>query len=67
MRTYTCLITDDRYSVPSLMFQGAVDDQTLRALAVEELRGNPHYRSFEARFDDRRVFLLRQSDLHADG
>jgi hypothetical protein len=63
LRTYTCLITDDRYAVPSLAFQGAPDDGAMRSLALKELRGNPHYHSFEARLDDRRVFVLRRRDV----
>jgi hypothetical protein len=64
--TYTCLITDDRYQVRSLIFEAAPDDVALRAKALSELADNPHYQDFEARRDDAQVFLLRRQDLHAD-
>jgi hypothetical protein len=63
LRTYICLITDDRYAVPSLVFENAPDDEAMRALALEALRSNPHYVDFEAKLDDRSVFLINRAAL----
>lgn len=65
MRTYTCLITDDRYAVPSLVFHEAQDDAAMRALALSGLRANPHWHDFEARLNDEPVFTIARSDADA--
>ena len=57
MRTYTLYIEDDRYSVPTLLFTTAVDDDAALRFANDVL-AKPHHRSVEVRDDDVVVFRL---------
>jgi hypothetical protein len=47
MRTFTCLITDDRYSVPQLSFVVAADEQCARVLVHRELTASRHHLAVE--------------------
>ena len=67
MRTYICLIADDRFAVPSLLFQEAKDDLAIRAMALAQLRANPHWQSLEVRLDDEVVFTLERADADVHG
>jgi hypothetical protein len=60
MPTYTCLITDDRYTVPSLAFRLAADEREARRLALADLASNPHHEAFEVRDGDRLIFVERR-------
>lgn len=56
MRTFTCLVTDTRYSVPTLTFFMTTDEERARELARRDLALNPHHESFELREGDRLLF-----------
>jgi hypothetical protein len=49
VRTFSCFITDDRYSVPTLAFLIAADEQRARELAVRQLFESPHHIEVEIR------------------
>ncbi|WP_309090019.1 hypothetical protein [Phenylobacterium sp.] len=63
MRTYTCLVTDNRYSVPTLSFYLATDEERARELARRDLEANPHHSAFEVRDGDRLLFVERREAL----
>ena len=64
LRTYTCLIVDNRYSVPSLAFHMASNDDDARAFAQADLAANPHHEAVEVRRDDEVLFIERR--MHPD-
>lgn len=47
MRTFSCFITDDRYSVPTLTFMLAADEKLAREFALRRLLESPHHRRIE--------------------
>lgn len=47
MRTFTFLIQDDRYTVPTVAFVVARDEPEARTLANERLTDSRHHRSIE--------------------
>ncbi len=55
MRTFTCLLSDTRYTVPTLIFVLAPDDERARELARRELDASRHHDSFELLEDDRLI------------
>lgn len=55
MRTFTCLLSDTRYTVPTLIFVSAADAERAREVARRELEANGHHHSFELLEDDRLV------------
>jgi hypothetical protein len=57
MRTFTCLITDRRYAVPTLSFVLAQDAERARELARRDLAANPHHAAVEVREGDRLLFV----------
>ena len=57
MPLYTWLVTDDRYRVPSLIFNVAPDDATVRTLVHLDLANNPHHRAIEVRDGDKLMFV----------
>lgn len=63
MPTYTCLVTDSRYSVPSLLFIDSVDAASLRALARADLLANRHHVRFEAWAGGEHIFTLDREAL----
>ena len=44
MRTFSCFVTDDRYSVPTLTFLLVADAALARELALRRLLESPHHR-----------------------
>jgi len=60
MRTFTCLLTDSRYSVPTLSFILAADADRARALAQRELHASAYHRAYELHDDQRLVCAERR-------
>jgi hypothetical protein len=58
MRTFTCLIKDDRYSVPTLSLYVSSDLTRLRELAQRDLQQNPHHQHFEVHEGHQLLFRL---------
>jgi hypothetical protein len=58
MRTFSCFITDDRYSVPTLSFLVASDAQQAREAAERRLLESPHYRGVEVVEDGRPIYAI---------
>lgn len=58
MRTFTCLIKDDRYSIPTLSLYVSSDLERLRELARRDLQQNPHHQHFEVHDGQRLLFSL---------
>ena len=56
MRTFSCFITDDRYSVPTLTFLLVADEQLAREMALRRLLESPHHRTVELRENGERIF-----------
>ncbi len=61
----TCLITDNRYAVPTLSFYVAADETQVRDLALADLRVNRHHEAVEVRKGDDVLFVLTGADLEA--
>ncbi|HEY8617667.1 hypothetical protein [Phenylobacterium sp.] len=57
MRTFTCLVTDRRYSIPTLTFYLAADENRAREFARWDLALNPQHSAFEVREGDRLLFV----------
>jgi hypothetical protein len=57
MRTFTFLMTDARYSVPTLSLHDAADEDAARALARRDVAANPNHQACEVREDDRTIFV----------
>jgi hypothetical protein len=55
MQTYTCLLTDSRYTVPTLSFLFTSDVERARALARRELQASAYHRRFELHDGERVV------------
>ena len=47
MRTFSCFITDDRYTVPTLTFLLVADEKLAREMALRRLLESPHHRNVE--------------------
>lgn len=60
MRTFTCLVTDDRYSVPQLSFLLVADEARARELARRELLRSEHHRAVELHDGARLVYNERR-------
>lgn len=56
MKTFTCLQTDTRYSVPTLSFLITTDAERARELARRELLASVYHQSFELHDGTRVVF-----------
>jgi hypothetical protein len=56
LRTFSCFITDDRYSVPTLTFLLVADEKLAREMALRRLLESPHHRNVELLEDGQRVF-----------
>ncbi|MCR5880812.1 hypothetical protein [Phenylobacterium sp. J367] len=61
MPTYTYLIVDDRYSVPSLKFEEAENDGEAQAAARADLQANPHHAAVEVRQGDQMISMERRA------
>jgi hypothetical protein len=56
MRTFSCFVTDDRYSVPTLTFLMVADAALARELALRRLLESPHHQKVEVLEDGEPVF-----------
>jgi hypothetical protein len=61
MRTFSCFITDDRYSIPTLAFLLVADEGFARELALRRLLESPHHRKIELLENGERVFVRRRA------
>lgn len=61
--TLSLFIIDDRHEVPSLVLLVGETEDSARALAVADLRANPHHQAIELRVEDTLVFALRRDQL----
>ncbi|MFN3668978.1 MAG: hypothetical protein ACK4VY_06690 [Brevundimonas sp.] len=55
MCMFTCLLTDTRYSVPTLVFLDAPSDEDAARLAWRELAASPFRTGFELLHDERPI------------
>lgn len=55
-------IYDDRRDTPSLVLLVGETEESARALAVADLRDNPHHRTIEVRVDDTLLFAMRREE-----
>ncbi|HEY8615999.1 hypothetical protein [Phenylobacterium sp.] len=55
MPVFTCLITDSRYSVPTLSLLITAAEAQAQALARDELQASPFHRAYELLAGDRLV------------
>jgi hypothetical protein len=60
VRTFSCFITDDRYTVPTLTFLLVADEALARELALRRLLESPHHRKIELMENGERVFVRRR-------
>ena len=63
MRTFSCFVTDDRYSIPTLSFLLVGDEGLARELALRRLMESPHHLSIELLEGGERVFLRRRAGV----
>ena len=63
MRHFQFYVTDDRYSVRSLMLVETHDMQAARTLAQRLLAEGPHYHRIDAWADELLLFSLREAAL----
>jgi len=56
MRTFSCLITDDRYAIPTLAFFLAADERRARELALSRLMDSQHHREVEVLENGRAIY-----------
>jgi hypothetical protein len=63
LRTFSCFITDDRYSIPTLAFLVTADEGLARELALRRLLESPHHRQIELLEDGQRIFLRRRTPI----
>jgi hypothetical protein len=56
MRTFSCFVTDDRYSVPTLTFLMVADAALAREFALRRLLESPHHRKVEVLENGEPVF-----------
>lgn len=61
MRTFSCFITDDRYSIPTLAFLLVADEGLARELALRRLLESPHHRKIELLENGEPVFERRRA------
>ena len=68
LRTFSCFITDDRYSVPTLTFLLVADEAFARELALRRLLESPHHRKIEVLENGEPVFVRgRKADDGSSG
>jgi predicted thioesterase len=58
MRTFTFLVHDDRYTVPTFALVSAVDEARAKILATEKLVESAHHTSVEVLDDDTSLFSV---------
>ncbi|THD79453.1 MAG: hypothetical protein E7812_10325 [Phenylobacterium sp.] len=57
MRTFTCVTIDKRYTVPTLSFVQADDEDAARLIVLRDLADNPDHQTVEARIGDDVLFV----------
>ena len=60
MRTFSCFMTDRRYTAPTLNFIVAPDEGAARNLARKSLLESEHHLAVEVREHDRELFWMRR-------
>ena len=60
MRTFSCFITDDRYSVPTLSFVIAEDERRAEELVRRNIMISPHHIEVEVLDGERSVCAWRR-------
>ena len=60
MRTFSCFMTDRRYTAPTLNFVVAPDESAARALARRSLLESEHHLAVEVCEDDRELFRVER-------
>jgi hypothetical protein len=58
MRTFTFLVHDDRYAVPTVALVSVADEQRARTLATARLMESAHHTSVEVLDDDTVLFSV---------
>jgi hypothetical protein len=61
VRTFSCFITDDRYSIPTLAFLVVADEGLARELALRRLLESPHHRRIELLENGEPVFVRNRA------
>ena len=61
MRTFSCFVTDDRYSTPTLTFMLVAHEGLARELALRRLLESPHHRKIELLENGELVFIRRRA------
>jgi hypothetical protein len=67
MRSFECLMTDDRYGVPQLTWLVVSDEARARELARRDLLQDRHHQAVELRENGRLVFSISRSELAPEG
>jgi len=60
MRDFVFLVTDDRYSVPTLQIVPAADEEQARGLARRILEESPHHTAVDVRSLDAPLFAMKR-------
>ena len=58
MKSFQFLVTDDRYTVPTLLFVESVSRVAAKALAKRQLESDRHYRAVEVWEGDAMILSL---------
>jgi hypothetical protein len=61
VRTFSCFLTDDRYSVPTLTFLLVADENLAREMALRRLLESPHHRTVELLENGHCIFERRRA------
>jgi hypothetical protein len=65
VRTFSCFITDDRYSVPTLTFMLVADENLAREMALRRLLESPHHLTVELLENGERVYQRARAPSEA--
>jgi hypothetical protein len=63
MRTFSCFITDGRYTVPTLDFLIVADEARGRELALRRLMESPFHKAVEVREHGRTVYACNRESV----
>ena len=58
MKSFQFLVTDDRYTVPTLVFVESLSKAAAKALAKRQLESDRHYRAVEVWEGDAMIYSL---------
>src|SRR3954471_14643953 len=65
LRTFSCFITDDRYTVPTLTFMLVADEKLAREMALRRLLESPHHLNVELLETGERVYQRARAPSEA--